>query len=124
MERAPRDGTSTSRYAYRSAQPLSLTETGAGRGPVADRINADGTVTQRNLGRKDNEFSSFDFRVSKLFTLGKGLQIEAILDVFNLFNSTNIKKPQTTNLIFNFDGTITTGLGDPRQWQLGVRFIF
>jgi hypothetical protein len=111
-------------YAYRSAQPLSLTEDGVPAAGPGERINEDGTVTQRNLGRKDNEFSSFDFRVSKLFNLGKGLQLEAIAEVFNLFNSTNIRKPQTTNLIFNFDGTITTGLGDPRQAQLGVRFIF
>ena len=111
-------------YAYRSAQPLSLTENGLPAAAPSDRVNADGTVTQRNLGRKDNEFSSFDFRVSKLFNLGKDVQIEAILDAFNLFNSTNEKKPQTTNLIFNFDGTITTGLGDPRQFQIGARLIF
>ncbi len=121
---APKGWSLNFSYAYRSAQPLSLTEDGTPAADPSQRINADGTVTQRNLGRKDNEFSSFDFRVSKLFNLGKGLQIEAILDAFNLFNSTNVKKPQTTNLIFNFDGTITTGLGDPRQWQLGVRFIF
>jgi len=111
-------------YAYRSAQPLSLTEDGEPAASPQDRINDDGTVTQRNLGRKDNEFSSLDFRVSKLFNLGKNFQLEAIVDVFNVFNSTNIRKPQTTNLIFNFDGTITTGLGDPRQLQLGARFIF
>jgi hypothetical protein len=111
-------------YAYRSAQPLSLTETGEVAESPQDRINADGTVTQRNLGRKDNEFSSLDVRISKLFNLGKGFQIEGIVEAFNVFNSTNEKKPQTTNLIFNFDGTITTGLGDPRQFQVGARFIF
>ena len=36
-------------------------------------------------------------------------------EIFNLFNCTNLLVPQTTNLIFNFDGTIRAGLGDPRQ---------
>ena len=27
-------------------------------------------------------------------------------------------------LLFNFDGTLTSGLGDPRQAQLGVKLIF
>jgi len=29
-----------------------------------------------------------------------------------------------TNLVFNFDGTIRSGNGDPRQLQLGVRVLF
>ena len=37
---------------------------------AADRINPDGSVTQRNLGRKDNEYSSLDLRLSKEFALG------------------------------------------------------
>jgi hypothetical protein len=30
-----------------------------------------GSVTQRNLGRKDNKFSSLDFRLTKAFPYGK-----------------------------------------------------
>ena len=41
-----------------------------------------------------------------------------------MFNGTNLLVPQNTNLIFNFDGTIRAGLGDPRQVQLGARFIW
>jgi len=111
------------RYSYRSAQPLSLTSTGAVANSPQDRINADGSVTQRNLGRKDNEFSSLDLRLSKAFKIGN-YELEAIVDGFNLFNSTNPKAPQVTNLIFNFDGTVQSGLGDPRQFQLGLRFVF
>lgn len=111
------------RYSYRSAQPFSITAIGAPANAPADRINADGSVTQRNLGRKDNSFSSFDLRLSKLFDLGSA-QVEAILDVFNLFNSTNILQPQTTNLIFNFDGTVQAGAGQPREAQIGIRVIF
>ena len=35
-----------------------------------DRINPDGSVTQRNLGRKDNQYSSLDLRLSKQFRFG------------------------------------------------------
>ncbi|MFN7963663.1 MAG: carboxypeptidase regulatory-like domain-containing protein [Thermoanaerobaculia bacterium] len=111
------------RYAYRSAQPKSITATGADANTPQDRINADGTVTRRNLGRKDNQFSSLDLRLSRAFKVG-GVQIEGIVDAFNLTNSRNLKRPQTGSLVFNFDGTVTSGLGDPRQFQLGVRILF
>lgn len=111
------------RYSYRSEQPQSITETGAVANAPSDRINADGTVTQRNLGRKDNKFSSLDLRLSKVFKTGK-VDIEGIIDVFNVFNSRNLRNPTATNLIFNFDGTVQSGLGDPRQIQLGVRVVF
>jgi len=42
------------------------------------------------------------------------LSIEPIFEVFKLSNSKNLLVPQTTNLVFNFDGTITSGLGAPR----------
>jgi hypothetical protein len=111
------------RYSYRSPQPLSLTSTGAVAQTPQDRINPDGSVTQRNLGRKDNEFCSLDIRVSKVFQVGD-LQLEGIVDVFNLLNERNQFAPQTTNLIFNFDGTVQSGLGDPRQIQLGARLVW
>ncbi len=116
------------RYAYRSPQPMSLKCDGTPSqspfvaGP-SDRVCADGTVVQRNTGRKDNAFNSLDVRVSRPFRTG-GVEIEPILEVFNLFNSKNLKIPETTNLIFNFDGTVQSGLGDPRQAQLGLRISF
>jgi hypothetical protein len=113
------------RYSYRSAQPKSITSTGADSvlSPPTDRINPNGSVTERNLGRKDNEFSSLDVRVSRPFKFAK-VTLEPILEVFNLFNSKNIRSPEVTNLIFNFDGTVQSGSGDPRQVQLGVRVVF
>lgn len=111
------------RYQYRSAQPKSITRTGADAQTPQDRINPDGSVTERNLGRKDNTFNSFDIRVSRAFQAGK-VQIEPILEVFNVFNSKNLRKPEVTNLIFNFDGTVSSGSGDPRQAQLGLRVVF
>ena len=131
------------RYSYRSAQPQSLmcvvSDAFCGTYSPApgvtlprlnaiaqtpqDRINSDGSVTQRNLGRKDNQYSSLDFRLSRGFKQG-GMTVEPALDVFNVFNSKNLHRPEVTNLIFNFDGTVQSGVGEPRQMQLGVRLIW
>ncbi|MFN2385438.1 MAG: TonB-dependent receptor domain-containing protein [Thermoanaerobaculia bacterium] len=128
---APWDINVNTRYAYRSPQPISLKADGtpssnpwqAGGPESSDRINPDGTIETRNNGRKDNKYSSLDLRVSKEFTLAF-LTIEPIIEVFNLLNSDNFLVPQNTNLIFNFDGTIRSGNGDPRQVQLGLRVLW
>ena len=119
-------------WQYRSAQPRSLTATGAIANTPQDRCSAvtaaggctpDSTVTERNLGRKDNQFNSVNLRISYPFVAGP-VTIEPIAEVFNLFNSTNFKDPSYGNLLFNFDGTVQSGLGDPRQAQLGVRVLW
>lgn len=116
------------RYSYRSAQPLSLNaQGGVSQSPFgagSDRIRADGTIVERNTGRKDNTYSALDLRLSREFRLGKRVSLEPIVEVFNLLNSTNLLVPQTTNLIFNFDGTVRAGLGDPRQMQIGARLVW
>jgi hypothetical protein len=86
----------------------------------SDRINPDGTIERRNNGRKDNKFSSLDLRLSRPFQLSL-LTVEPIIEGFNLLNSDNFLTPEVTNLIFNFDGTVRSGDGDPRQVQLGLR---
>ena len=83
-----------------------------------------GVVVKRNSARKDNAFTSFDFRVAKRWHITERLNLEGSVDTFNLFNSKNLKQPQNGNLLFNFDGTLQSGLGDPRQAQLGVKMIF
>ncbi|MEJ2086738.1 MAG: TonB-dependent receptor, partial [Acidobacteriota bacterium] len=88
-----------------------------------DRINPDGSITRRNLGKKDNEYNSLDIRLAKNFYVG-GVTLQPILDVFNVFNESNFLRPQVTNLIFNFDGTVRSGAGQPRQFQLGLQVIF
>ena len=101
----------------RSAQPKSIGNT------PQDRIQPDGSIVKRNTLRKDNEFFTWDMRLSKDFTFGR-TSIQPIFEVFNLTNSKNIKRPEVTNLVFNFDGTVQSGLGDPRQLQVGVRVRF
>lgn len=111
------------RYAYRSAQPLSIKADGTPAATPADRINPDGTVTRRNLGRKDNEISALDLRLSKDFDLRR-LTLQPIFEVFNVLDEENFLRGETTNLAFNFDGTLRSGAGDPRQFQLGLRVIW
>ena len=120
---APGDVNVNVSYQYRSAQPQSTTATGDVANSPQDRVNADGSVTQRNLGRKDNQFSSLNLRVSRVFRVGE-LQVEPIVELFNIFNSKNLKKPEITNLVYNFDGTVQSGLGDPFQVQIGARLAF
>ena len=89
-----------------------------------DRILGNGYIINRNTLWKDNTFFALDFRVNKNFKLSDRVQLQAIADVFNLTNRANPKHPETTSLLFNFDGTVQSGLGDPRQAQLGLRLIF
>ena len=46
------------------------------------------------------------------------------MDAFNLTSNANPKHPETTSLLFNFNGTVQSGLGDQRQAQLGLRLLF
>ena len=121
--RLPADFDLNLRYAYRSAQPKSITASGEDAATPAARINPDGSVTRRNLGRKDNEFSSLDLRLSRGFSFGD-MTLEPVFEVFNVFDEENFLRPQVTELAFNFDGTVRSGAGDPRQIQLGLRLLF
>jgi hypothetical protein len=117
------------RISYYSAQPTSekcvnnLPSGLRASGP-SDRICANGTILRRNTLRKDNAFFSWDLRISRGIGVGRQGQLEAIIEIFNLTNSDNFRDPAATSLLFNFDGTIRSGLGDPRQMQAGVRWVF
>ncbi len=121
--RLPADLDLNLRYSYRSAQPKSIKADGTDAATPQDRINPDGSVTLRNLGRKDNEFNSLDLRLSRAFSLGN-MTLEPVFEVFNVFDEENFLRPQVTELAFNFDGTVRSGAGDPRQIQLGLRLLF
>jgi hypothetical protein len=89
-----------------------------------DRICEDGSILKRNTLRKDNAYFSWDIRISKLFrTRGAGAY-ELIFEMFNVTNSDNFLDPSIGGLLFNFDGTLTSGLGAPRQAQVGFRWLF
>ena len=88
-----------------------------------DDARNDGTITRRNLGRKDNEFSTLDLRISRDFGFGD-ITVQPVFEVFNVFNEENFLRPETTNVAFTFDGTVGWGAGDPRIIQVGVRLLF
>ncbi len=111
---------------YYSAQPGSASCAGGSLNPwgaASDRICSDGRITTRNTLRKDNEFFSYDVRLSRPILVGSG-QLEAMVEVFNLLNTDNFRDPSSTGLLFNCDGTVQSGLGDPRQVQIGLRYVY
>ena len=101
------------RVQYRSAQPIT----------ASPRI-VDGQDRGRNGERKDNEFFTFDWRLARPFRFGGRYELTPVLEMFNTFNNANNINPLSTPALFNFDGFLRTGVGDPRQVQLAVKFVF
>src|SRR6266404_3440004 len=82
------------------------------------------TATNRNSLRKDNKYFSFDWRVQRPFRFGERYALIPIIEMFNTFNNKNNINPLSTAALFNFDGFLREGVGDPRQVQLALRFTF
>lgn len=91
------------------------------------------TATNRNTLRKDNEYFSFDWRLSRPFKFGERYELIPTVEMFNTFNTDNrinsLGGPGNQNALtapslFNFDGFLRLGVGDPRQVQLAVKFVF
>jgi carboxypeptidase family protein len=126
----PGDFYLNNRLSAYSAQPASEvcgpTNTGTGQRATqaAQRICPDRHVLQRNTIRRDNAYFSWDVRVSKPFDLGRQGALELIFEAFNVTNADNFKDPSAGGTFLNFDGTIRSGLGEPRQFQAGVRYLF
>ena len=101
------------RLQARSAQPITTSprvENGQDRG--------------RNWDRKDNAYFSLDWRLQRPFTFAGRYQVIPILEMFNTFNNANNINPLTGVALFNFDGFLRQGVGDPRQVQLAVKLTF
>ena len=111
---------------YLSPSPVSeqCAARGARAAQPSDRICADGSILTRNTLRRDNAFFTWDLRVSRRFALRNGTVIEPIVEVFNLTNADNFIDTAVGSLLFNFDGTIRSGLGDTRRAQVGVSVRF
>ena len=91
------------------------------------------TATNRNTLRKDNDYFSFDWRLSKVFRLTETVELTPQIEMFNTFNNDNLinslsgagnQNSLTAPSLFNFDGFLRQGIGDPRQVQLSVRLAF
>jgi hypothetical protein len=96
------------------------------QGRTAQPITPGGvrTATNRNTARKDNKYFSFDWRVQRPIRLSERFSIVPIIEMFNTFNNANNINPLVTPGLFNFDGFLRQGVGDPRQVQLAVKFVF
>jgi hypothetical protein len=97
------------RIQARSAQPITPTP---------------GSADTRNSVRKDNEFFTFDWRIMRPFRFGGRYELIPTFEMFNTFNNKNNINPLITPALFNFDGFLRLGVGDPRQVQLSVKFVF
>ncbi|PYS24640.1 MAG: TonB-dependent receptor [Acidobacteria bacterium] len=82
------------------------------------------TATNRNTLRKDNAYFSFDWRIQRPIKFGEHYELIPILEMFNSFNNANNVNPLSTPGLFNFDGFLRQGVGDPRQLQIAVKFAF
>jgi hypothetical protein len=101
------------RVQARGAQPIT---------PSPRSLN--GTDRGRNTARKDNEYFSLDWRLTRAFRFGARVELLPTIEMFNTFNNDNNINPLTTPALFNFDGFLRTGVGDPRQVQLSVKLVF
>ena len=111
------------RVQYRSAQPATPF-------PL-ELISA--TETNRNTLRKDNQYFSFDWRLGRAFKFGESMELIPQIEMFNTFNNNNFinslsvpgnQFSLTAPSLFDFNGFLRQGIGDPRQVQLSLRFIF
>jgi len=82
------------------------------------------TPGDRNTLRKDNEFFSLDWRLVRPFKIRERFEIIPMIEMFNTFNNKNNVNPLVTPALFNFDGFLRQGVGDPRQVQVAVKITF
>jgi len=86
--------------------------------PAGVKRNSETTPTIQNM----------DLRLSRSFKLGTKTSMEAILEVFNVFNHYNVSKVQSFQTpppgAPAFGSSIVTGADYRRQIQAGVRFTF
>lgn len=83
-----------------------------------------GTDRGRNWDRKDTKYFSLDWRLQRAFRLGSRGQIIPSIEMFNTLNNANNVNPLATPALFNFDGFLRQGVGDPRQVQIAAKVTF
>ena len=97
----------------RTAQPIT----------TSPRVS-NGSDRGRNWDRKDNEYFSLDWRLQRPIRVGTQVDIIPSVEMFNTFNNANNVNPLSTPALFNFDGFLRQGVGDPRQLQVAVKMTF
>ncbi len=118
------------RIQQHSAEPETDNSNGDGTGAPCSINNSAtrfvaGIDCGRNHLRKDNAFFVVDFGVARPFHFHDGkFGLEPRVEVFNTFNNTNNLNPLSSPALFDFSGFLRVGVGDPRQAQLALRFLF
>jgi Carboxypeptidase regulatory-like domain/TonB-dependent Receptor Plug Domain len=113
-----------------SAEPETDNSNGTGTGAPCSINNSltrfvNGIDCGRNHLRKDNAFFVTDFGVSRPIHFHDGkFAIVPRVEVFNLFNNKNNLNPLSSPALFDFNGFLRVGVGDPREAQLAMRFEF
>jgi hypothetical protein len=111
-------------FSYGSSLPFNIV-TGADR-------NFDTNVNDRPVGMGRNSgkgfnYASLDLRLSRRFHLNEKLQLETIVEGFNILNRANLQLPNNT---FGTGASALPSFGqptaaaDPRQIQFGLRLSF
>jgi hypothetical protein len=103
----------------------------------ANRAGADILPLAPADARFGDAFSSLDLRASRVFRFGESITLEPIVEVFNLFNVTNVLGVSNVNYSGfgnvlgspTFGRPVTTaggvfGSGGPRAFQFAARFTF
>jgi hypothetical protein len=101
------------RVQARTAQPITATQ----------RV-LNGVDQGRNSERKDNAYFSLDWRLQRPFRIAGRYEIIPLLEMFNTFNNKNNINPLSTPPLYDFNGFLRLGVGDPRQVQFAVKFVF
>ncbi len=108
------------RMQARSAQPCTPGATTDANSPCLGTRAAG----NRNTLRKDNEFFSFDWRVLRPFQITERITLTPVVEMFNTFNNKNNVNPLSTAALFDFNGFLRFGVGDPRQAQIAIKLGF
>lgn len=119
----------SARIQAHTAQPITDNVLGTGTGPACSPNNSltrvvNGVDCGRNHLRKDNGFFTFDWRADRPIHFGDRYTLIPTVEVFNSFNNKNNVNPLVTPGLFNFDGFLRQGVGDPLQAQLALKFTF
>lgn len=113
------DWSLTGIFTYTSALPYNIV--------LSFDRNGDTNLNDRPAGVGRNagngfDYQSLDLRLARRFSLASGVELEALLEAFNVLNRRNFQVPNNTFGSPTF-GT-PTAVSDPRQLQLGLRLSF
>jgi hypothetical protein len=118
------------RIQQHSAEPETDNVNGTGTGPACSFNNSitrfvNGVDCGRNHLRKDNAFFVTDIGIARPIHFHDGkFALTPRAEIFNLFNNRNNLNPLSSPALFDFNGFLRVGVGDPLQAQLSLRFSF